>query len=456
MTPTEELSQILGPDTVFTDKDYCFNASFDGSKISVSPSAVIQAQEASQVGEVLKLANKYKVPVTARGAGSSLTGSASATYKGWVIDLTALNSISIDPLSKIATVGTGAVTSDIQNTAKELNLFYPPDPASRDFCTIGGNIACNAGGLRGVKYGVTRDYILALEGYLPTGEFVQLGKPLKKFACGYNLRDLWIGSEGTLGIITQASLKLLPLPKTSWTGVLHFEKDSQAVETALSLLRLPILPCAVEFLDTLTTGDQATLILEFDGPKESISQELEVLKEWTQSNNLASPDTFNEKNSEKIWQYRRDCSASMFKHGKRKLNEDIVVPLDQVQPLLTYIDKLKNDLSLKIPVFGHLGDGNLHVNIMYNEDQKSQAAEALNQLMHTVIDLGGAISGEHGIGIAKSPFIKDQIGTTVFDLMKTIKTTLDPNNILNPEKIFTPQQIWDFDPVDAKLPWDKK
>ncbi len=236
-------------DIVHIDSESIHSASFDGLKVFFSPTAVIRPKESSQVGVVLQLANEFCIPVTTKGAGSSLTGGATPIKGGWVLDLSLLNQIKIDVDNQVAHCGSGAIVADIQQQAAEQNLFYPPDPSSKMFCTIGGNIACNAGGLRCVKYGVTRDYILSLSGYLPTGEAVQWGRATRKFATGYNIRDLWIGSEGTLGIVTEAILRLIGKPVSQKTFLAAFRSDKDALRAPIELSRIGIRPSILEFLD---------------------------------------------------------------------------------------------------------------------------------------------------------------------------------------------------------------
>lgn len=470
-TPLQELQKALGPN-VLTDKDSLFRASFDALKLSFLPEAVIRITEEDQVAKTLLLANKYKIPVTTRGAGSSLTGSAAPVRGGWVIDLTPLNSIKIDPLKRLAFVQTGAITEEIRKAAQFHGLTYPPDPSSKAFCTIGGNIACNAGGLSCVKYGVTRDYVVALEGYLPTGEKVIWGKPLRKYASGYNLRDLWIGSEGTLGVITHAVLRLIPKPETKWTCLAAFVNEKQSLGAALSLLETKVTPSIFEFLDRLSvTGAEkksgqklfpdkpghALLLIELDGLAERILHDKEIILHWAKRHAVAYHEAKTADEAEALWQVRRQCSPAMFEHGDSKLNEDIVIPLDKMYALVDFIEKLSAKTKLKIPTFGHAGDGNLHVNIMYQQSDKQQvknAELAVDALMHEVVRLGGAITGEHGIGLAKSAFLKLQHSEPEIKAMLAIKHALDPHNILNPGKIFEPFQPWEHEPVSFKLPWD--
>lgn len=466
------LKKILDKD-VSTNEAVLFNASFDALKLSFMPSAVIRPSACDSIQTVLKLANQYNIPVTTRGAGSTLTGSATPVKGGWVLDLTLLNSIKIDAFNKFAFVEAGAITGIIQKHAEEHGLFYPPDPASSAFCTIGGNIACNAGGLRGIKYGITRDYVVALEGFLPTGDPVSWGLPLKKFSSGYNLRDLWIGSEGTLGVITKAVLKLIKKPLVTRTFLADFTNEESALEAAQALLSQGVVPSVFEFLGHLTiVGAQkelnikmkspsgySMLLIELDGHPAIVEEETAILVNWAKNYANQFLESKNQKDVDELWQIRKKCSAAMFQFGDSKLNEDIVVPLDKTVELIKFVQKLSEEKSLKIPTFGHVGDGNFHVNIMYNHEDSmmcQRAQEALWLLMEHVVSLGGAITGEHGIGLAKSPFLRLQHTEVEVNAMLAIKKALDPNGILNPGKIFNPFHAWEYKRVHAKMPWENK
>ena len=457
---------------VHVDSESIRIASYDGLKVFFSPSAVVCPDHSQQVGEVLELANEFGVPITTKGAGSSLTGGATPIKGGWVLDLSKLNSIDIDADNQVARCGPGAIIADIQRDAAEQDLFYPPDPSSKMFCTIGGNIACNAGGLRCVKYGVTRDYILSLSGYLPTGESVQWGRATRKFATGYNIRDLWIGSEGTLGVVTEAVLRLIGKPLAQKTFLAAFNSDREALKAPIELSRLGIRPSILEFLDQWTvecvqsfTGKEVfpgipphpILLIELDGDPAQIEKESQGLQKWLDQTALFSEYADNEADAEGLWEVRRKGSPAMKKLANTKLNEDVVVPLVKQINLVSFVEELRQQFKLKVGVFGHCGDGNLHVNFMYNhedEDESARAVRALKLLMQKVNELGGAISGEHGIGLAKTPFTKMQFNQAEWQAMQSIKRTLDPNGILNPGKIFDIFNPWEQNKVSDSLPWE--
>jgi len=455
-------------------------ASLDNLRLSKPPEVVIRPRDEEDVSAVLTLANEYRVPVTARGAGSATTGAATPWQGGWVLDFAGWTHIHIDPVAMMAYAQPGATVAAIDAAAREHGLFYAPDPGSKKWATLGGTLACNAGGLRGAKYGVTRDYVYALEGCLPTGPFVRWGADVKKYAAGYNLRDLWIGSEGTLGIITGAVLKLLPAPAQTRTFLAKFADESAALDAVEAILTARLIPSILEFLDRQTVGclraegaklapevsamlgatnapDSAVLLIEMDGHPAQVAEEsarlLELLATFTDVCHEAQDAT----QAEAFWAVRRLGSRSMFRLGNTKLNEDVVVPLRSYRALLAYTLKLKDETGLATPTFGHAADGNFHVHIMYDREDKDAAARAeagVLALMEEVIALGGVISGEHGIGLAKSPFFHLQHGEAEINAMQAVKQALDPHGILNPGKIFDPVNVWSHPRADVRLPWD--
>ena len=459
---------------VSTAHDALFAASFDGSKLSFLPDAVVRPRTNAHITTVLTLANKHRVPVTTRGAGSSLTGSGSPVQGGWVLDLSKWNKITVDADAGMAQVQAGAVVGNVHKAVEAKGWFYPPDPASKQYSTIGGNIACNAGGMHGGKYGVTRDFVLALKGFLPTGEYVEWGASTKKFSAGFNLRDLWIGSEGMLGIITEATLKLIPLPAARWTLLTAFEDELAAFRAVRALFAQRVQPAICEFLDrysvqcaeaksgtTVFEGQpgRPVVLLEFAGTPSEVADLKAVVLAWAQANTLAFREARDRAEAEQLWEVRRKCSGAMFALGDSKLNEDIVVPMRNYEKFAVFLDKLRRTSKLSIPTFGHLGDGNLHVNIMYHRENRAEylrAEKAVGTLMAGVVKLGGAISGEHGIGLAKSPFLGLQHSPAEIKAMKAVKLALDPNGILNPGKMFTLFKVWEHPRLKIALPWDHK
>lgn len=391
----------------------------------------------------------------------------------------------------MAFVGAGAVTAAVNAAAEMHGLFYPPDPSSVRHSTIGGNIATNAGGLRAARYGVTRDYVLQLEGFLANGEPFSFGAPLRKYAAGYNLRDLLIGSEGTLAVITSAVLRLIPLPRQRQTWLAAFADEAAALAAVRRILEARIVPSVCEFIDrqtvtchrlhygvdlfpTITIRDDgptsrylteeerrspAVLLIEVDGDPDAVRCNGERLRTCLQPDVLEIRSTEDPAEADKLWNIRRTCSQAMFSLATTKLNEDIVVPVDAYDELIEFTLALREETGLATPTFGHAADGNFHIHIMYNREDEQEsriASHGIERVMRKVVELGGAITGEHGIGVAKSPFLALQHPPHIIALMQSVKQTFDPNNILNPGKIFNPTRIWEFPRTDRHFPWDHK
>ncbi|MBC2593550.1 FAD-binding protein [Ruficoccus amylovorans] len=481
-TALRELRKAMTAGAVDTADEARRVASLDTCRLAHLPEAVIRPANDEEVATVLRLANRYRVPVTARGAGSATTGAATPIRGGWVLDLSGWDEIRIDAVSGYAHVGAGAINAKINEAAEKKGWFYPPDPSSKGYSTIGGNIACNAGGLRAAKYGVTRDYVVALEGFLPTGEPVKWGLPLKKYVSGFNLRDLWIGSEGMLGVVTRATLKLIPAPETRATFLAAYKDEAAALRTVREVLKARLVPSILEFIDRQTldcflrkhekagtlgslpfrvkAGDPAPamLLLEVDGDAGQVRRQKTAVRELLGAKALWLRQARDEEEAEALWRIRRTCSQAMFQMGDTKLNEDIVVPLESQLPLLKYTLEVRKKTGLATPTFGHAADGNFHVHVMFDwgdADQRERARESIELIMRKVVELGGAITGEHGIGLAKSPFLSLQHTEAEIGAMKRIKDALDPNGILNPGKMFEPFDMW-LQPRDRawRFPWD--
>lgn len=483
---TGELLVELGNQQVSTDPGELYRVSMDNLRYSRLPAARIFPDNEESVAKVIQLANKHRIAVTARGAGSATTGAATPVAGGWVLDFSGWKQLHIDPIARMAYAQPGVVLGDLDAAAGRHALTYPPDPGSKAYATVAGTIATNAGGMRGAKYGVTRDYVVALEGFLPTGEFVRWGGNLKKFSSGYNLRDLWIGSEGTLGIITGAILKLIPKPDAQATCLALFETDKAALECAQQILLDGQTPSAMEFLDAQTVectfkfwetrepglinslpdclrrrmGGQpvpSVLLVEVDGRSNEVKEQLAALVDCIGKSSRDLVSAIDKETVEILWKLRRSCSQAMFQLGNRKLNEDVVVPFESQLALMEFVAELKQETGLPTPTFGHAADGNFHVHIMYDDNdprQTRKASEAIDKLMAKVVDLGGAISGEHGIGLAKAPFVGYQFSEPEIAAMRSIKKTLDPNNVLNPDKLWHPCEPWGFPRENVRMPWD--
>lgn len=470
------LQRTIPAACIRTDHAERYRASMDNLRFSRLPAAVIHPSEEEEVGAILKLANQYRVPVTVRGAGSATTGATTPSFEGWVIDLSSWQKLHIDAGAMMAFVQPGVTVQAIDDAARAEGLFFPPDPGSKKFATIGGALACNAGGLRGAKYGVTRDYVFGLEGFMANGEFVKWGANLRKYVSGYNIRDLWIGSEGTLGVITGAVLKLLPAPASRVTLLAAFDDERSALQTVKAILEARLMPAILEFLDGETVEcfrrsgrvcelpgwmraflDGPVLLIEFDGHPAEVEESFNQLCGMLKAQGTHYKSTTDADEAEVLWTIRRGSSKAMFQLGDTKLNEDVVVPLEAQIPLLGVIEKLRQSIGLPCPTFGHAADGNFHVHIMYDRADPAsceKAKKGIRELMKAVVDLGGVITGEHGVGLAKSPFLTLQHSPFEIDLMQRIKTLFDPNNILNPGKMFVPFEVWEHPREDVKMPWD--
>jgi glycolate oxidase len=448
----KELLEIVGPQNAITEPAWMFPYGEDATKIWHRPDLVLFPHSALEVSKVLELANKRLFSVIPRGAGTGMSGGAVPVGGGVVLVLTRMDRIlEISPQDGLCTVEPGVRTLELQTRAKELGLFYPPDPASAKDSSIGGNIAECAGGLRAIKYGVTREYVLGLEVVLPTGEVVQTGGRTLKGVVGYDLTRLMIGSEGTLGIITKAILKLIPHPQTKATLLATFQDVDMALACLLSVLNTGILPSAAEFMDTtsylcikedlnyqIPYKEPVFLIFEVDGRELQVKEDMKFIEGLANQYGTVL-EQCTEGEGEKIWAARRNLSPSMYKLRPNKTSQDIVIPRSKVTIVMKKIHDLSKEFHIPIPVFGHLGDGNLHVNFMYDAalpEDVERVQKAVRILLKTVLELGGSISGEHGIGIVKSDYLEMELGPGLVNVMKKIKKSLDPNNILNPGKVF--------------------
>ncbi|MGF1450284.1 MAG: FAD-binding oxidoreductase [Opitutales bacterium] len=478
LSSTQNALEALGqrrPDLeIRTGETDRFQASLDNARLSFMPEAVLRVHAAEQVQPILELANAHHVPITARGAGSATTGATSPVRGGWVLDLSGLKHLRIDAELGLATVGPGATVEAIDQAAAAHGWLFPPDPSSKKHATAGGIVSTNAGGMRGAKYGVTRDSVLALKGNLPTGEPVQWGAPLRKFVSGYNLRDLWVGAEGTLGVITEITFRLVPRPEARHTFLAAYADEDTALEAVRTIATARLLPSVLEFLDSQTVAciearhgpmtereDGAAvptlLLAEVDGDAAAVQRQRAQLQPILAEGAVFVRDTADTAEAEQLWQTRRQCSQAMFALGDTKLNEDVVVPPEAYRALLAYTRRLRDETGLATPTFGHAADGNFHVHLMFNRGDPAQAAKAevgVRALMREVVRLGGCITGEHGIGLAKSPFLHLQHSPAEIAAMQAVKRALDPNGILNPGKIFEPFNVWEVEPVQVRLPWD--
>ena len=428
--------------------------SYDASNRPFRPEAVIHPSTTDEVSRILRTANEYEIPVTPRGAGAGFTGGSVPVMGGLVLTTKRMNKIrEILPEDLIVITEPGVVTEDLQREVEKYGLFYPPDPASKDFSTIGGNAAESAGGPRAFKYGVTSHYILGLEAVLPDGTIINTGSRTIKNVVGYNITNLIAGSEGTLAVITAITLRLIPKPAFTKTIQLLFPDVESAAKTVSSIIAAKVVPTTMEIMDDfcidlankyasakLPAGTRSALIIECDGAKDEVESEIARVIEIARtegSNRILAAQNNDE--AEALWKVRRSLSPIIAKLWDVKVNEDIVVPRSRIPETMRFIKHLQEKYRLDIPTFGHAGDGNLHVNIMYNKNDtgaETRARETAKELFEYVVSINGSISGEHGIGIAKAPYLRIELSAEEIALLKRIKTSFDPKGILNPGKIF--------------------
>lgn len=448
----EEIKNIVGAKNVLTSYEECMCYSYDATGQEYLADLVVRPISKEEISQILILANKEKIAVYPRGAATGMTGGCLPIEGGLVVDLTRMKKIiEIDTENFWAIVEPGVITVDLQSAVEKKGLFYPPDPASNKTSTIGGNIAESAGGLRGLRYGTTKDYVLALEMVLPTGEIINLGSKTLKSVTGYNLTSLIVGSEGTLGIITRATLKLLPQPECINTLLAAFEDKKIAIATIIEIIKSKIIPAALEFIDRTalqcvkeyfemnTDQIEAMLLVEVDGRKDTVEKEIKIIEEITRERGAKTKIAKNEKERSKLWLARKSISPAIYKICFTKVNEDICIPRTRIVEMLDRIEEISKKYSIRIMSYGHAGDGNFHINILTdkrNKEEMKRVEKAIKEIFTATIELEGTLSGEHGIGNTKSKYLDLEINEIEMKLMKKIKKIFDPANIMNPGKIF--------------------
>ncbi|MEE6628654.1 FAD-linked oxidase C-terminal domain-containing protein [Campylobacter coli] len=409
-----------------------------------------------QISKILKFCNENNIIIIPRGAGSGFTGGALAVNGGLILSFEKhMNKIlEIDLENLVAVVQPGVINIHLQREVAKHGLFYPPDPASMEYSSLGGNVSENAGGMRAAKYGITKDYVMALRAVLPNGEIIRAGKRTIKDVAGYNLAGILIASEGSLAVLSELTLKLIALPKFKKTAFGIFPSVKSAMNAVYKSLASGVNPVSMEFLDNLSiraveskfnkglpVDAGAILIADVDGNvKEAIDEDLKILGEhFLDAGASQFKIAKDEQEAADIWFARRNCSQSIAMYGTLKLNEDITVPRSKLPALLEGIDEISKKYGFKIPCFGHTGDGNVHTNIMVpdknDEEQVKKGYEAVEEVFKLTVELGGTLSGEHGIGLSKAPFMKLAFSDAEMNLMRNIKKAFDPNNILNPFKM---------------------
>jgi glycolate oxidase len=454
-TPTyvEELVTLLGPDHVRTDPETLAAHSGDKWIAARTPDVVVLARSTEDVAHTLRVACRHRVPVTTRGAGIGYVGGAVPVRGGITLSTLPMNRIlEVNPADGVAVVQPGVITHDLQEAARKVDWYYPPDPASLKESTLGGNIATNAGGPRCLKYGVTRNYVLGLEVALGDGRVLRTGGRVHKNKTGFDLTALFVGSEGMLGVITEATLRLIPLPPTRAMLAAVFPEFEHAAAAVQAILDCGHLPSALEITDGFTLAaararlgprslpeGNAHLIVEIDGQPSAVASELRTLAGLLEKLRANRIDIAEDEDAcERIWKMRREFSYALRDTGLTKLNEDIVVPRSKLVDLVRFAATLTRETGIPVACFGHAGDGNIHTNLMVRDYDdpatRERAHAALNILFAWVLEHGGAITGEHGVGLAKLPWIREALGPVSLAVHRALKSALDPRQILNPGK----------------------
>jgi glycolate oxidase len=450
----EELKAIFGESEVLTDIEDMVAYSYDASHVEIQPEAVVFAITTEQVSQLMKFAYREKICVTPRGQGSGLSGGSIPLKKGIVLAMDKMkNLIDFDPANRLITVEAGMTTSDIDPIAAEGNLFYPPDPGSVAFSTIGGNVAENAGGLRGLKYGVTKDYVKMMKVVLPQGDIVTLGNKCVKHVAGFNMEGIFVGSEGLLGIMTEVTLALLPIPEHRESALAIFNSLDGAANAVSGIIAAGVTPSTMEFMDNATINAiqnfkdcglprdaAAVLLIETDGEPNAAKSEIAKVEEQVKKCDLREfvrAKTTEERDA--LFAGRRAALNALASVKPNLILEDATVMRSKLPEMVQGITDIATKYDVQVGIFGHAGDGNLHPTFlldMQDKDELARTEKAVIELFQLAIDLDGTISGEHGIGLEKKPFLKDQIGGEGIALLQNIKRTFDPLNLLNPGKMF--------------------
>jgi len=452
----EFFQSVVDKENVYIDKAHLRAYSYDATKKRFEPEAVVFPRDEQEVSQILKYCNNNHIIITPRGAGSGFTGGSLPVNGGIILALEKhMNKIiEIDEPNMVAVVQPGVINRDLQKMVEAKGLFYPPDPASMDYTTLGGNVSENAGGMRAAKYGITKDYVMAMRAVLPNGDIIRAGKKTIKDVAGYNIAGILTASEGTLGVITEITLKLIPKPRFTKSYMAIFNSVDDAMNAVFKSLANGANPVAMEFLDSLVIkaliqklnaplpeNAGAILIGDVDGNvEEEIKFQIDVLEKSFKENGCQEfKVSSNENESAEIWYARRNASPATTIYGTLKLNEDISVPRSLLPIALKKIYEIGKEFGLNVPCFGHAGDGNIHVNVMVKDKNNPKEVEdghkAIEKIFKLVVELGGTLSGEHGIGISKAEFMDIAFNEAELNLFKKLKQTFDPNGILNSGKM---------------------
>ena len=449
------LRDIVGAEQVLTSPEDTIPYGFDGTAALKGPvGVVVHPGSTEEVAAVVKLANEFSHAIVTRGSGTGLSGGSVPSEGCIVLCLTRLDKIiSVDPANLTVRAQCGVITAAIDAAANKHGLFYPPDPGSMKISTIGGNVAENSGGLRGLKYGVTRDYVMGLEVVLPDGRIARFGNACVKDVAGYSMKDLFIGSEGTLGIITEVLLKVLPRPAARRTMLASYDRMEDAAQTVSDIIAAKIIPCTLEFLDRMTIGCvedyakiglprdcEALLLMETDGHPAAVAEEAEQMLALARARGardvrIARDDA----EALQLASARRSAFSALARVRPTTILEDVTVPRDKLAEMVAFVAEVAKKHKLLVGTFGHMGDGNLHPTFLTDErntEEMARVHEALEDIVTKTLALGGTITGEHGVGLAKKAWLRRQVGENSHDLMREIKRAWDPRNLLNPGKIF--------------------
>ncbi|MBZ0256984.1 FAD-binding oxidoreductase [bacterium] len=445
------LKHIFGPDRASKQPEDLLTYSFDATRQEYLPQAVVWAENEEEIGALMRLANERRFPVYPRGGGTGFTGGALPLKGGVVLSLERMSAITeLDEANRFVSAQPGIALGELKTYLQSKGLFYPPDPSSAKTASLGGSLAECAGGLNCVKYGVTKDWVQSIRAVLPNGEIIKVGTKARKNVVGYNLLPLIIGSEGTLAIITEATLRLVPYPPRRQAFVALFDSVSAAMDAVQAILMSGVTPSALEFIDRrcLEAANrylkdkqmpiaEALLLIECDGfDEQRIQDEISLL---IQAANQCGAQEIHPAQSDEermaLWSIRKNLSPAMHAIAPFKTNEDICVPISEIQAILHEAYAIGEKYKIATLCFGHAGDGNLHVNFMTHNEHDPNIEAAVAELFHAAIQRNGSISGEHGIGVTKAPYLEMEMGTTVKNLLQDFKTMFDPNNILNPDKI---------------------
>ncbi|MGM8215111.1 glycolate oxidase subunit GlcD [Bacillaceae bacterium W0354] len=451
----DKLKEIVGEQYIERTEAGLLAYSYDATpNFQAKPDVVVSPENTEQISQIVKLCQEYHVPIVPRGSGTNLAAGTTPTQGGLVLLFHRLNNIlEIDEENLTITVQPGVITKTIDEVVVSKGLFYPPDPSSMKISTIGGNINENSGGLRGLKYGVTKDYILGLEVVLPNGDVIRTGGKLAKDVAGYDLTKLFVGSEGTLGIVTEATLKLIPLPESKKTLLSIYDSMEKAADTVSKIIANKVTPATLEFMDQptiravedyshlgLPIEAEAVLLIEQDGPAEIVERDIALIEQiCIDQGALDVKVATTEEEAEGLREGRRAALSAIASLSPTTILEDATVPRSEIANMVRAINSIAEKHDVKIATFGHAGDGNLHPTCMTDardEDEMKRVEEAFAEIFAHAIKLGGTITGEHGVGEMKSPYLAWKIGEEGLQAMKNIKLAFDPNNLMNPGKMF--------------------